>query len=235
MGQTIKGAVSTDTAKYSYLGGSALDVTDYSKVDSADIIFDFSSAAGNESLLKLLSGRSAKSYAVLVGSTGLPVGRVEQWKVFAQQRNLKLLIAPNTSLGVLIMAKAAMMIAPIATRHGFDMALIETHHNRKLDAPSGTAKFLGESICACVPGFSMANDSHGSRQPNRLSMHSIRAGGVYGEHQLRLISETEEIELSHRALSRDLFASGALVMAEWLLKRDPGVYALHDIELSDLV
>jgi 4-hydroxy-tetrahydrodipicolinate reductase len=62
---------------------------------------------------------------------------------------------------------------------------------------------------------------------NKIAMHAIRGGGVYGEHQIRLIAESEEIELSHRALSRDLFAAGALVMASWLVDRKPGVYHLH--------
>jgi 4-hydroxy-tetrahydrodipicolinate reductase len=234
MGQKLKEAIGASGSRYNFLGGSSLEATDYSKLDQAQIIFDFSSSAGNGSLQRLLAERPSAGYSLLIGSTGLPAERIQQWKEMARVKGLRLLLAPNTSLGVLVLAKAAMMAAPIAARHGFDVALVETHHKRKLDAPSGTANFLAESICASTADLKIEKNSEAPYHAKQLRMHSIRGGGVYGEHEIRLISETEEITLSHRALSRDLFASGALVMGEWLMGRSPGVYELLDIELSDL-
>ncbi len=234
MGEKIHKELSTKPSTFSFLGGSSLQQDDFSLAENADIILDFSSSQGNEALFAAVQKMKARSFFLLICSTGLPTARLDQWRTLTREKGLTTLIAPNTSLGVLILSKVTALVAPIAARHGFDMALVETHHRRKLDAPSGTANFLAAGMARAVPELAVTSEASTPLKPMQLTMHSIRGGGVFGEHELRLISETEELTLGHRALSRDLFASGALVMAEWLLNQKSGFYGLDQIALEDL-
>jgi 4-hydroxy-tetrahydrodipicolinate reductase len=172
--------------------------------------------------------------SVVIGTTGLPAAQLAAWRDTAAAQELRLLIAPNTSVGILVALKAAILAATPLVGIGFDVEITETHHRAKVDAPSGTARFLADSLAQAIPELNVVTDRRGARQRGELGVHSVRGGGVFGEHEIRLLGDAEEIRISHRAFSRSLFASGALVLAGWILKQEPGVYGLLDVKAEEL-
>lgn len=202
---------------------------------NVDCICDFSQLEGNALLLNALELTRDKQRAILVGTTGLSGSQIEAWKHFATRTGNSVLIAPNTSIGILLLSRLATEAAKIAKQFGFDIEIIETHHRNKKDAPSGTANFLASNITDEVLALQTQFQRSAPRQLNEVGVHSIRGGGVIGEHEVRIIGESEEIKLSHRAFNRSLFASGALTLCLWLVGMRPGFYTLRDIDLSQLV
>jgi len=221
---------------FTWHGGSSLENQNCSKFETADIILDFTSNDGNQALYeRFQENRNNGTFCLLIGSTGVCEKTKESWRSLAKETKSRILFAPNTSIGVLLTAKAAMMTALAANNFDFDIEIVETHHRRKIDQPSGTAKFLGESIASQVNSLELKENRTGIREKNEIGMHAIRGGGVFGEHEVRMISDDEEICISHRALSRDLFAKGALALGKWLLSRPAGSYELLDVTLEDLL
>jgi 4-hydroxy-tetrahydrodipicolinate reductase len=117
----------------------------------------------------------------------------------------------------------------------WDCEIIETHHRRKLDAPSGTALRLGEAVAGArgsklddVARHGRAG-AHAPRVAGEIGFHAVRGGDVVGDHQLLFAGEAEVIELSHRAASREVFARGALKAAAWVSGRPPGRYSIEDV------
>ena len=119
----------------------------------------------------------------------------------------------------------------------YDIEIVEAHHNRKADAPSGTATFLLQAAQEARLGQSLSEGRAvhgregmvGAREPDEIGVHAIRGGGVVGDHSIHLIGDYDRIEITHRAMQRDLFASGALRAARWLVDQPAGVYALADV------
>jgi len=178
---------------------------------SADVVIDFSSPAATPHALAL--ARAARA-ALLVGTTALPESILRSLRDAAA--DIGVLVAPNTSLGVAAVARAAALLAR-ALGSAFDVSLVEAHHSRKKDAPSGTALRLAAVV----------RDAGGNLPDHRIL--AIRAGETIGEHTLRFDAPGETIELSHRALSRDLFALGAIRAAKWLHARGPGWWTMDDV------
>lgn len=175
-----------------------------------DVVVDFSSEEGALRAAELAEGLGA---ALLVGTTGLSAAAREG--IARTAAGVPAMIAPNTSLGVavtrLLVAEAARLLP------GFDVDIVETHHTRKLDAPSGTAKSLAEAVGR---GLGKPMD------PSRI--HAIRAGDVVGDHQVSFSGPGERVTVAHHATSRDLFALGALRMARWLATQQPGMHTYDD-------
>lgn len=249
MGQAIKAVIADAAHGLTYLGGSAehfetndqlhgkpLDKQALSnRVDMADVILDFSTVAGNETLLETLSTRPRKGQALLIGTTGLDHDVVAMWQKIAVQQNLRILLAPNTSLGILLLSRMTQDLTKVLRPENFDLEITESHHRNKVDSPSGTALLLAESAQAADPSLITVYGRNESRKANEIGMQSIRGGNIYGEHTVMFLGNNEEIHISHRALSRSLFASGAVTLTKWLTKQKaPGFYRLSDIELKDL-
>jgi 4-hydroxy-tetrahydrodipicolinate reductase len=116
---------------------------------------------------------------------------------------------------------------------GFDVEIVETHHRKKADAPSGTAMRLADIAQASRSGPSklvMGREGKpGARKSEEVGVLAVRGGDVVGDHVVHLLGEGERIELVHRASNRDLFASGALRAARWLRAKNPGRYGLADV------
>lgn len=227
MGQEIRAALAAGARSLTLAGHSFEPAMTKEALGAAlggkevALAIDFTTPEGNALLREALASApdaAVKGKAVLVGTTGLAAEAKEQWKALATKKRLRVLIAPNTSLGVLVTSKLVADAAKVLAGLGFDVAIEETHHRHKKDAPSGTAKFLGEAIPPGVP----------------VAYHSVRGGGVFGEHEVRFLGEAEEVTVAHRAFSRTLFATGALVLGEWLLARSPGIYALSDVAVDEL-
>ena len=181
------------------------------KIKAADLILDFSHFENTRSFLKLITDKNLKSPRVLIGTTGHSQIDLDAWKHFANKSDAYVLFAPNTSLGILALKKAADLITSLLDRD-FSSVLIDTHHDQKVDKPSGTAKLLQTVL------------------PADTEIISIRAGGIFGEHEIRFIGQNEEIKISHRAFNRSLFAEGALRLGEKLLRaKNAGFYTVDTL------
>jgi len=145
---------------------------------------------------------------------------------------IAVLRSANFSYGISAFKKILELAASLLNEN-FDIELIESHHNRKKDAPSGTAEKLAESVIkGAGKEYSLVYGRHGSeakRQPGELGMHSIRGGAIVGKHSVLFAGEGETITLTHEALSRDVFATGAIKAAHFLAGRKPGYYSMDDI------
>ena len=196
MGQEIRSAVSDVPRDFSFAGGSAETLSGEktpltsarlaAEMIHADVIIDFSSPKGAEILWKALSHKSLQGVAVLVGTTGLSTSQIEKWSKTALKSKLKVLFAPNTSLGVLAALHGARLIEEFTRGRGFDIEIVETHHNRKKDSPSGTAKFLAENL-ASQSGAHLRVARTGARAKGEIGISSVRGGGVFGEHEVRFL------------------------------------------------
>jgi 4-hydroxy-tetrahydrodipicolinate reductase len=176
----------------------------------ADIVIDFSTDKGAHAAIEI--ARRARA-ALLVGTTALSQRTLDALRDEALQRAV--LIAPNTSPGVTIMAEIVREIF-FALGPDYHCSIIESHHEHKRDAPSGTALRLAQQLRSA--GATIENDQ----------ICSIRAGDIIGEHIVRITGSGECIELVHRATSRDLFAAGALRAATWLRNQKPGLWSMAD-------
>ena len=176
----------------------------------ADVVVDFSTDHAVDSALTLANRSRA---ALLIGTTGLSRDTIDRLHKAADARPV--MIAPNTSLGVAVVARAAAMIAK-ALGQGYECGLVEFHHKHKKDAPSGTAKRLAEAVRHA--GATLRDDH----------IAAIRGGDVIGEHTIRFAGAGEYIEITHRATSRDLFVLGALRAARWLSAQPPGLWTIED-------
>lgn len=202
--------------------------------DHVEFIFDFTNREGSCQLIDAITEAGIRNLFVIIGSTGLDDSSIKKWRDLADSNKLAVLIAPNTSIGVLVSSKLAAKAAAALFPKGFDIEIVETHHRAKLDAPSGTAKHYARQILAKLDSLKQVFPRTGAREKNEIGMHAVRGGGVFGEHEVRIISDNEEVKISHRAFSRALFSKGALDLGCWLLTKKPGFYQLEDIKLSDL-
>ena len=203
-----------------------------SLVESAEVVIDFSHFKATEKLFSLLDSLSSTRLSeVLIGTTGLSDACLEKAKLMTEKHGLKTLIAPNTSLGVMVLYQTIRSWMKLLGDKNFDVELIEQHHHKKHDAPSGTAKLL----LSCVtehPQHQQGSGTHPSHSPREkgfVGTHAMRGGGVYGSHSLHFMGQDETLSLSHSAISRTLFAKGALTMAHRLRSMKPGFYRYHDL------
>jgi 4-hydroxy-tetrahydrodipicolinate reductase len=145
-----------------------------------------------------------------------------------------ILVAPNFSVGVNLLFWLSREAAKVLGE-AFDAEVIEMHHRHKKDAPSGTAKRIGEILAEVRSTAYNRAVRHGrqgivgERSSEEIGMHAVRAGSVVGEHTVVFAGEGERMELIHRAASRDTFAHGALRAAQWLIGRTPGRYDMQDL------
>jgi 4-hydroxy-tetrahydrodipicolinate reductase len=192
----------------------------------AEVCVDFSLVAGT---LAVAQAAAQQNVAWVCGTTGLEAEHLAALDHTAQWAPV--LWAPNMSLGVQVLAdlvrEAVARLGP-----GFDIEIVETHHRRKVDAPSGTARRLAEAAQEGRAGLRVVSGRDGivgARQPDELGVLALRGGDVIGDHTVFLLGDGERIELTHRASSRDLFAHGALRAARFLVDQAPGRYQLRDI------
>ena len=194
-------------------------------VNKIDGIIDFSHFSLTEEILK---------YAIEINGPLVieTTGHTDEQKLKIEEASKKIAIlkATNTSLGVNIMNQ----IVSYATKllADFDIELIEKHHNRKIDAPSGTAATLLEVINESLSekkNFVYGREGNKKREKNEIGVHAIRAGNIVGEHTVIFSSGDEIIEIKHEALSRKIFADGAVKAILSLTNKPSGLYLMKDI------
>ena len=174
-----------------------------------DVVIDFSTASAVTDAIALARSSAA---AILVGTTGLPDAILRDLENESKHRAV--LVCANTSVGIAAVSAAAAMMAQ-ALGPAYRASIVETHHDKKLDAPSGTALRLARAL------------STAGMKIEKNEIFSVRAGDVVGEHTISIIGPGEVIELTHRATTRDLFALGAIRLAHWLAGRTPGLYTVE--------
>lgn len=231
MGVNLKKVINALDKHYTLLGESSgsLAYPDKCVWDEKTVVIDFSSVRGTESLLRYIEKQKNKNYSVLIATTGLSKDVRNKLKKAAKEKSLKILFAPNTSIGILSLMKATSVVAEVLSENNFDIEIIETHHRHKVDAPSGTALLLANNLQEKLSSYKVRTERTKAREDNEIGVHSVRGGGVFGEHEVRFISEDEEISFKHRAFSRDLFSKGALNLAKRLSSKPPGIYSLLEI------
>eukprot|EP00922_Rhytidocystis_sp_ex-Travisia-forbesii_P029461 GHVS01043083.1.p1 GENE.GHVS01043083.1~~GHVS01043083.1.p1 ORF type:complete len:313 (-),score=40.28 GHVS01043083.1:309-1247(-) len=208
-----------------------------------DVVIDFSAPAG---CLRMASLATSLGSALVVGTTGLSPSETAELHGDQVHANVPLIHAMNYSLGVNLLFRLAGQTAK-ALGPQYDIELVEAHHNKKVDAPSGTAFGIIDSLCSATGrtrddvvygrGGSTAMDAEGRKQcivgkrrQGEIGVHSIRMGSVVGDHSVTYGSDFETITLQHKAHDRDVFAAGALTAAKWLVaKKTPGFYSMEDV------
>ena len=192
--------------------------------DSAEVLIEFTTP---EATVEHLS--YGKPH--VIGTTGLLEDQLH--KVEEAARNVPIVLAPNTSVGVNLLQG---IVRELSAKLGeaYDIEVVEAHHRNKKDAPSGTALFLARAAAdgrekdleeVAVYG----REGFSPRQEGEIGIHAVRGGAVVGEHRLVFYSGGEEVEVTHRALSRRTFADGALLAARFVADARPGLYSMADV------
>ena len=186
---------------------------------AADVAVDFSAPA---SLPHALAYARRTGAAVVSGTTGLSPQQLYELRALGEKN--RVIWASNYSLGVAALRRATAMVA--RTLAGWDVEIVETHHNQKVDAPSGTAKALLAAVDPTGerPVVGGREGIVGARVPGEIGMHAVRGGTVAGTHEVHFFGTDEEVCLTHRATSRQIFVTGAVAAAARLLAREPGFY-----------
>ncbi len=200
-------------------------------IQSADVMIDFSTPAYLDAVLRYgLETRTALVLCV-TGYTQEQIAKIEK---AAEQ--IPILQSANMSFGVQVLAQLAAMAARVLG-DDYDVEIVEKHHNKKVDSPSGTALMLCQAIQHERKDLAPVFGRHGKvgeRTLNEIGIHAVRGGTVSGEHEIGFYGNAEEIIITHRAESRTLFAKGALRGAAFLYKQPPGFYTLKEA-VADLM
>ena len=237
MGQTITGICKEDTGIEIVAGIDLYDgvPNDYPVLQTisqcdvkADVIIDFSNAKAVDDLLEYAVERQLP---VVLCTTGLSEEQLQ--KVEATYEKVAILKSANMSLGVNtlleLLKKAALVFAPA----GYDMEIVEKHHNLKLDAPSGTAIALADSMNEALDGkYNYVYDRSQVRQQRdkyEIGISAVRGGNIVGEHEVFFCGQDEVIEFKHTAYSKAVFAKGAVEAAKFLAGKPSGHYDMADV------
>ena len=222
-------ALGRDAGEVAGIGATNLPITSDlpAALTQADVALDFSAAT--TAAASLAACRTARK-PLLLGTTGYEAQLDAE--LDAAAREVALLVAPNTSLGVALLSELT-RIAARALPASFDIDVLELHHRLKQDAPSGTALSLARVAAQArgVPapqGPSTPGRAAGPRREGDIGLASLRAGDIVGEHTVLFCGAGEELTLTHRAHDRAIFARGALSAALWLSSRPPGRYNMRD-------
>ena len=199
-------------------------------IRAADVLIDFTTPEASVEHAQLCAKRKV---ALISGATGLSGDQATEIAKAAQQTPV--VRTGNFSLGVNIMLG---LVAQAAARLGpedWDIEIFEAHHKHKVDAPSGTALMLGEAA-AKARGVALGmmserarNGITGERREGAIGFSVMRGGGIIGEHSVSFVSEEEVLTFSHSARDRALFARGAVLAAEWIANKRPGLYDMQDV------
>ena len=170
----------------------------------SDVVIDFSLPLLLDNLLQYAINYQTK---LVICTTGLSVKQHQA--IEDASKVIPILYAANTSIGANLIARLVSKMVKIL--HEYDISITDIHHKHKKDAPSGTAMMIRDAIGKDV------------------DMHSIRAGGIFGEHTIMFASDSEVIKIQHQALNRDVFAQGALTAAKWIMEKDHGMFSMQDV------
>jgi 4-hydroxy-tetrahydrodipicolinate reductase len=198
-------------------------------LENADVLIDFTRPAGT---LRHLEVCLRMGTALVIGTTGFSA--IERERIAQAATELPIVLAPNMAIGVNVLFKLV-DVATRALHQDFDLEVIEAHHSRKVDAPSGTAVKLGE-IMAAAMGEALADvavyqrEGHtGERKARSIGFATVRGGDIIGDHTALFAGAGERIEITHRAQSRGTYVQGAFAAARYVVRQPPGLYDMFDV------
>jgi len=195
--------------------------------EDCDVVIDFSNVSSLPSLLKF---GVEKKIPMVICTTGLSAEDKE--KIKEASEHVAILNSANMSLGVNLLLSLVQDAARVL-EDSFDIEIIEKHHNQKVDSPSGTALALADSINSALKNKKEyvygRHSKTEKRTNNELGIHAVRGGNIVGDHTVVFAGAGEVIELSHFAMSRDVFGVGALKAAKFLCNKAPGLYNMNNV------
>ena len=224
-------AIGGDAGELAGLGRNGIAVTDKIELllGAADGLIDFTIPKATVGFAELIAG---KGLVHIIGTTGLAAA--DEAAIAAAARRAVIVKSGNMSLGVNLLAALVERVARTLDEE-FDIEIVEMHHNRKVDAPSGTALMLGRAAAAgrnisLAERSVMSREGHtGARRSGSIGFAALRGGTVVGDHTVIFAGPAERIELAHKAEDRMIFAHGALKAALWARGRLPGLYSMADV------
>ena len=201
--------------------------TDYTQIkEKPDVIIDFSIPVATFNVLEYAKKENIPIVIATTGFTG-----EEEAKIIEYSKSIPVFKSANMSFSINLFKNLLKEIAP--KLKGDDIEIIETHHNRKIDAPSGTAKMLADTINESLGGDYVLeynrHEKHEKRNPKEIGMTSIRGGNIVGEHTVMFFGESETFEIKHTSYSRQVFAEGAIKAAEFIVNKNNGFYNMDDL------
>lgn len=192
-----------------------------------DVIIDFSHPSALPAVLRL--AESTKKPLVMC-TTGFSDGEIQQIKALSDK--CAVFLSGNMSLGINVLLELVKRAAEVLSSD-FDIEIIEAHHRRKIDAPSGTALMIANEINDSQGDiFEYQYDRHSEKKPRAdhvIGIHSVRGGNIVGEHSVLFAGPEENLTISHSANTRDVFARGAVKAAVFMKGKDPGLYSMRDL------
>ena len=195
--------------------------------ETADVIIDFSTASAIDGLLDYCE----KTHTPLVlCSTGLSEAQLDRVENLANESAV--LVSANMSLGINVLLKLLKSVTGTLYGNGFDIEIVEKHHNQKLDAPSGTALALADVMKEELEDISYnlnRTEVRKKRERNEIGISAVRGGTIVGEHEVIFAGTDEVIEIKHTAYSRAIFAKGAMSAAKFLSGKSAGKYSMSDV------
>ena len=203
------------------VSGFADDLTN----EKGDIIIDFSHFSRIPNMLNFAVNNNIP---IVICTTGYDDKILSQIKEASSK--IPILLSSNTSIGINLMNDLVSKMAE--NLNGFDIEIIETHHNKKVDSPSGTAKTLFNAVNQTLENkMNLINGREGNhkRDKNEIGIHSIRGGSVVGEHRVIFYGDDEAIEIKHSAMSKKIFVYGAIKAAKFLIGKKPNLYGMKDV------
>jgi 4-hydroxy-tetrahydrodipicolinate reductase len=193
----------------------------------ADVLIDFSSP---KALPGLLAAAAARKLPLIVATTGLSAE--DKGLLSGHAKEIPIFVSANMSLGINLMKEMIQQAAAVLGQ-GFDIEIVEKHHNQKKDSPSGTALLLADALNEVFLGnrqFVYGRHARSElRDGKEIGIHAVRAGTIVGEHEVLFAGKDEVVEFRHAAYSRQIFASGALQAARYLLGKPPGLYGMKEM------
>lgn len=225
------GCIGMDAGSGAGCGHLGIAITDSlaAALADADLLIDFTFP---EVTLENIKVCAALGKGIVIGSTGFTPAQRDDIKEYATK--IPVVLAPNMSVGVNLCFK---LLKDVAATLGddFDVEIVELHHNKKKDSPSGTAVRMGEVVAEALGrDYNAVANFHregmcGERTKEEIGMQTVRGGDIVGEHTVYFIGMGERIEITHRAMSRDMFARGAVRAASWLGGKPSGFYDMQDV------
>jgi 4-hydroxy-tetrahydrodipicolinate reductase len=224
-------ALGQDVGVLAGLGANGVTITadERAALAKADGVLDFTVP---QATVELAAVAAERGMVHVIGTTGL--SGADEAKIAEAARRAVIVKSGNMSLGVNLLAALVKRVA-MALDADFDIEILEMHHNRKVDAPSGTALMFGRAAAAgrgieLAPHAVRSRDGHtGARKPGDIGFASLRGGTVVGDHSVIFAGPAERVELVHKAEDRMIFARGALKAALWAKTQKPGLYGMADV------
>ena len=233
MGQVVANLTKNGYAGSEYVAGISPDVvtempglykTPEKCTEQADVLIDFSFHGATKALLDYCVSRNL---AAVIATTG----HTEEEEAYIKKASEKIAVFHSANMSVGVAVTADLVKRATKAFPGANIEIIETHHNQKLDAPSGTALIMANAVQEVRPECTInsGRTGHGKRTENEIGIHSLRIGNVVGLHEILISTGNETITIKHQANSRDLFGEGAVRAAQFICNKKPGLYNMTDL------